>query len=288
MRRGIAGIAAVAAAIALTPGVAQANHHLVSISEVSASAPDSAGAEFVEFRMYGAGQGAFSPAASIVFYNSAGTTGMLSLPTVPLQQNQDTLLVISQAGEGEYGVQGDLDYTGDLLDGTGGGACLTSTSFGTIDCVAWGSATNVPQTGTPAVAIPLGQSLTRDTSAGCNTLLEAVDDTNQSSSDFGLSIPTPEPNAAVNAGSSCPNTSFTKTPKAKTTKRSPTFNMEGSSTFECKLDGGDFSDCTSPYKPGKLKLGKHKLQVRATEEDGSIDGTPATFSWKIVKKKKKN
>jgi hypothetical protein len=55
--------------------------------------------------------------------------------------------------------------------------------------------------------------------------------------------------------------------------------------FECKLDGGSFQPCTSP-KSVKVKKGTHTFQVRAIDDAGNVDPTPATGSWKVKKKKR--
>jgi Glycine rich protein len=53
-------------------------------------------------------------------------------------------------------------------------------------------------------------------------------------------------------------------------------------TFKCKLDKGAFAPCTSP-KTYKVKLGKHAFLVEAVNAAGA-DPTPASFSFKVVKK----
>ena len=75
-----------------------------------------------------------------------------------------------------------------------------------------------------------------------------------------------------------------KAPKAKTTDKTPKFEFSGGDDYECNLDNEGFDPCDNPYAPGRLSRGKHSLKVRATETDGSVDGTPAKYSWKIVKK----
>jgi Flp pilus assembly pilin Flp len=49
--------------------------------------------------------------------------------------------------------------------------------------------------------------------------------------------------------------------------------------FECKVDGGGFTACTSPFAQGGLSGGAHSFSVRATA--GGTPGSPATFSWSI-------
>ena len=82
-----------------------------------------------------------------------------------------------------------------------------------------------------------------------------------------------------------PETTITKGPKKKTTKRRPRFTFASSefgSTFQCQLDAGQFQPCSSPFKPPKLRLGKHKLRVEAIDPAGNVDPTPAVRKFKVV------
>jgi hypothetical protein len=45
-------------------------------------------------------------------------------------------------------------------------------------------------------------------------------------------------------------------------------------SFECRLDRGAFGSCTSPARL-KLALGKHRFFVRAIDNAGNVDGSPA-------------
>lgn len=87
-----------------------------------------------------------------------------------------------------------------------------------------------------------------------------------------------------------PNATITKQPKDKTKKKKATFEFtsnEPGSTFTCALDGKEqFKPCTSPLTV-KVKKGKHTFAVRAIDQAGNVDPTPATDGWKVKKKKKK-
>jgi hypothetical protein len=81
-------------------------------------------------------------------------------------------------------------------------------------------------------------------------------------------------------------TTITKRPKGKTSKKTATFEFtadQAGATFECAVDGKPFTPCTSPRKV-KVGLGKHEFEVRATV-GGVTDDTPATARWKVVKKR---
>jgi hypothetical protein len=82
-----------------------------------------------------------------------------------------------------------------------------------------------------------------------------------------------------------PDTTITKGPKKKTTKRRPKFKFTSSqsgSTFQCQVDRGHFAPCTSPFKPPKLALGKHKLKVRAIGPTGIADPSPAVKKFNVI------
>jgi len=49
--------------------------------------------------------------------------------------------------------------------------------------------------------------------------------------------------------------------------------------FACSFDGGDFQACTSPKEYTNLGDGTHSFAVRATDQAGNIDPSPATRSW---------
>lgn len=56
---------------------------------------------------------------------------------------------------------------------------------------------------------------------------------------------------------------------------------ESDVTFECSVDGGPFSGCSSPFSPSALGTGRHAVEVRATDYVGNVDPTPATRSYVI-------
>ena len=110
--------------------------------------------------------------------------------------NQATILIATAEAETLFGVTADLVMTPVLARG-GGLVC-----FETVDCFSWGdysgSATLPSASGSafgPACGLPLDWAVRRDISAGSPTLLEASDDTGDSSDDFALSVPTPRNNA---------------------------------------------------------------------------------------------
>jgi hypothetical protein len=96
-------------------------------------------------------------------------------------------------------------------------------------------------------------------------------------------------NSAVHTDCVPPDTQITLGPKSKTKKKQATFEFssnEPGASFECSVDGDGFKACVSPFIE-KVGKGKHSFQVRATDAAGNLDGSPATFAWKVKKKKKK-
>lgn len=91
------------------------------------------------------------------------------------------------------------------------------------------------------------------------------------------------------ADTTAPDTTITKGPKKKTKKKKATFEFtsdEAGTAFQCSLNGGGFELCTSPWKL-KGKKGKNRFEVRAIDASGNVDQSPATYDWKVKKKKRK-
>ena len=87
-----------------------------------------------------------------------------------------------------------------------------------------------------------------------------------------------------------PETTISKGPKKKTKSRKAKFTFsssEAGSTFTCALDKKPAAPCTSPLKLKRLKRGKHKLVVTATDAAGNADASPATYRWKVKKKRRR-
>jgi hypothetical protein len=58
---------------------------------------------------------------------------------------------------------------------------------------------------------------------------------------------------------------------------------EAGATFRCRIDGGAFEDCGSPYRLPDLAPGMHALDVAATDRAGNTDVTPARLRWTVEK-----
>jgi len=291
-RVALAGLLSVACLAAL-PAAASASFHFMKIREVypgSIANPDS---EYVELQMWAPGQNlvgghtlsAYSANGALETYTFAGS--------VSHSASQSTILIASPEAEAQFGVTADLTIDKNALEPAGGAVC-----WETFDCVEWGDfsgAVLAGPTGDAAPAIPDGKALRRSIAPGCATLLEPGDDTNQSAADFALTAPSPRPNSVTPTEHACappavaPQTTIVSGPKKKTKSKTATFEFESNkagSTFKCSLDDGKFKSCSSPETYKKLKPGKHHFEVRATAA-GKTDASPATYSWKIKKKRKK-
>ena len=82
-----------------------------------------------------------------------------------------------------------------------------------------------------------------------------------------------------------PNTTIDSSPADPSSDTTPDFSFsssEGSSTFECRLDAGSWSSCTSPHAISPaLTGGSHTFEARATDQVGNTDATPASYTWVV-------
>jgi hypothetical protein len=59
-------------------------------------------------------------------------------------------------------------------------------------------------------------------------------------------------------------------------------SSEPGSHFECKVDGGPFAPCASPFHK-RLSFGHHRFAVRAVDAAGNVDQTPAAASVAVLR-----
>ena len=79
-------------------------------------------------------------------------------------------------------------------------------------------------------------------------------------------------------------TAITGGPIKATNDPTPTFAFsasEAGSSFQCRLDGGAYSPCTSPQTTPHLADGRHTFYVRARDSEGNVDPTPARRSFTV-------
>jgi subtilisin-like proprotein convertase family protein len=97
---------------------------------------------------------------------------------------------------------------------------------------------------------------------------------------WGLAIRTAQCDPDVNA----PDTEIQAAPPPLASSRHASFEFGSprpNSQFQCRLDGGDFSPCASPQEFGNLPEGIHTFEVRAFDQYGNVDGSPAVHTWTV-------
>jgi len=81
-----------------------------------------------------------------------------------------------------------------------------------------------------------------------------------------------------------PVTDITSNPTTTTNSTSATFvfsaNKTGS-TFQCKLDSGSYTACTSPQAYTSLTEGSHTFMVKATDTLSHTEPTPPSYTWVV-------
>ncbi len=165
--------------------------------------------------------------------------------------------------------------------GSGTYTCVYLNSTGKADRIIWGKSAQ-PTIGAPPVLAGYGEVVRE------RIPVEAKLEPDADHDNFGDESQDLCPTDATTQGP-CPrpDTLITKHPKAKTRNRKATFQFSSTvpgASFECQLDNGPILPCTSPYQ-AKVDKGKHSFAVRATIK-GLTDASPATFKWKVTKKKR--
>jgi uncharacterized repeat protein (TIGR01451 family) len=97
--------------------------------------------------------------------------------------------------------------------------------------------------------------------------------------------PTPATTSWIVDTNESPETAIVSGPPAASDSSSATFDLyspDPSATFECSLDGAPFAPCTDPAVFNNLAEGAHQLSARAKDSDGTVDPTPATYTWTVT------
>jgi hypothetical protein len=277
-----------------------ATFHLMMVREVYPGSVASPEAQYVELQMWQSGQ---NHVAGHVLrsYDAAGNvTGVNVFPAdVAKGANQSTLVLATPQAEAQFGVVADAALSPGLSP-SGGAVCWEA-----IDCVSWGnfSGEAASPTGTPAAGggVPDGMALRRSIARGCPTFLDPEDDHDNSAADFEAVFPKPRPNSVAPTETACPaevpgggnpsgqsppQTLLRKKPPRHTSDRTPTFRFaadEAGVRFECRFDHKKFRRCHSPFTAPKLSFGRHRFQVRARDNEGKVDPTPASYSFRVVR-----
>ena len=210
MKTALVGRLALAAVLAPAPLLA--TFHEMKIVQVFGGAAAAPNAQYIMLQMYAPGQNLVG-GHSLTLYNADGTlaaTETFPAPpggNLPNGDNQDTVLIGTAEAATFFGVS--MDLTIPLLATSGHGAKICwagDGSLGTPDCVAIGDYTGSAGNGLAGVGTPFphrnlfGLALTRrlDICTGVGTsptALDGCDDTDNSATDFVLTLPTPKNNA---------------------------------------------------------------------------------------------
>jgi subtilisin-like proprotein convertase family protein len=97
---------------------------------------------------------------------------------------------------------------------------------------------------------------------------------------WGLTLRTAQCDPNVNA----PETQIQAAPSSLAGSRTASFQFGSprpNAQFQCRLDGGDFTPCASPQQFGGLPEGSHTFEVRAFDQWGNVDGSPAIYTWTV-------
>jgi hypothetical protein len=81
-----------------------------------------------------------------------------------------------------------------------------------------------------------------------------------------------------------PQTRLTSGPTGTTEAHEASFGFrsdEKRSTFECRVDDGEWRACSSPMAFIEIPDGDHTFGVRARDRAGNVDATPATRTWTV-------
>ncbi|HEY6772077.1 MAG TPA: hypothetical protein VI035_06460 [Solirubrobacterales bacterium] len=211
-RGALAGALSLVAAGVLTSSAA-ATYHENLIREVHETGDNG---DYVVLQAFSAGQNHVSGRQVVTYDPGSGNplSHVVLSNNVANGSNQATILV------GDDTVPGaDATDPGFNIDSNGGAVCFAEGTSITpaptgIDCMAYGfgilALPDVPPASPYGMLFPLGgpnfdgKSIVRSTARGCPTLLEAVDDTNNSAADFAYDAPLARNNAAPITETACP------------------------------------------------------------------------------------
>jgi len=82
-----------------------------------------------------------------------------------------------------------------------------------------------------------------------------------------------------------PDTTITKKPPKRLRRAKASFRFTASEslvTFECKLDAKPYTPCSSP-RSLRVRNGRHTFRVRAIDEAGNVDASPARHAFHRIK-----
>lgn len=95
---------------------------------------------------------------------------------------------------------------------------------------------------------------------------------------------TPTPTPTPTADTVAPDTFINGAPEVTTTETRATFVFtanDRNATFRCSLDDAPFTPCVSPLHLTNLTIESHEFRVRAVDQVGNGDSTPARYTWTV-------
>lgn len=87
-------------------------------------------------------------------------------------------------------------------------------------------------------------------------------------------VDTTTPVTTISAGPASGSTISDATPTFE-------FTSDSAGTFDCKVDGGNFTSCTSPFTTSSLGNGEHTVTIRATDAHGLVEATPPSRTFTV-------
>lgn len=81
-----------------------------------------------------------------------------------------------------------------------------------------------------------------------------------------------------------PGTAITFEPPPITGAQNATFSFTSTvtpATFQCRIDSGSFTSCSSGQSFGPLAYGQHTFSVRSIDAFGHVDSSPPSYAWQI-------
>jgi hypothetical protein len=101
-------------------------------------------------------------------------------------------------------------------------------------------------------------------------------------SDEVFNVENPPATRRFTVDTTTPNATITKKPAKRFFKKRVRFKFasdEAGATFQCMLDNRSWHKCRSPFR-FNVKVGKHRMLVRAVDAAGNVDPTPARYKYR--------
>lgn len=222
------------------------------------------------------------------FNDKTGDAAAVTMQITPLSAERYVALWLNMATPGSAKTGYQLRWT--VVSGTTYNVTLSKYSGGTQTVLASNAAVAIPNGATLAISDTGGTVTAWQASGGSlASILSASDATFtngyagiEGSGNISRSINFKAGNLSSGGGVP-PDTSISSGPKGVVV---PNLSFgftstEGGSSFECALDAGAFSACTSPKAYQGIAEGSHAFKARATGAGGK-DETPAERSFQVV------